>query len=111
MRGRHLVKHWSVTQSVVTLSSAEAELGGITKGASTSLGLIAVAKDLGMVWDLTLQTDSTAAVGICRRRGLGNILHLATTDLWAQYKSRAHDVELRMVTGKDIPADMMTNTS
>ena len=46
-RGLHLLKHWSSTQSTVTLSSAEAELNGICRGACTSLGLQTIAKDMG----------------------------------------------------------------
>ena len=38
MRGAHLVKHYSKTQKVVTLSSAEAELGGVVHGATEGLG-------------------------------------------------------------------------
>ena len=33
-RGRHLLKTWSCTQKVVTLSSGEAELAGVVKGAA-----------------------------------------------------------------------------
>ena len=80
MRGQHLVRHWSATQSTVTLSSAEAELNGICKGASNSLGLQSIARDLGMEWSIALKTDATAAIGITRRRGLGKIRHLATAD-------------------------------
>ena len=32
-RGGRLIKHWSRTQKVVTLSAAEAELGGVVSGA------------------------------------------------------------------------------
>ena len=39
MHGGHCIKHWSVTQSTVALSSGEAELGGICRGASVGLGL------------------------------------------------------------------------
>ena len=46
-RGRHLIKHWADTQATVALSSGEAELGGICKGASACLGLVSVARDLG----------------------------------------------------------------
>ena len=52
MRGNHLVKHWALTQTTVALSSAEAELGGICKGTSISMGLRSVAKDLGLDWNL-----------------------------------------------------------
>ena len=57
MRGCNLIEHRSVTHGTVTLSSAEAGLGGITKGASTNMGLISVAADLGVSWTLALQTD------------------------------------------------------
>ena len=34
MRGGHLIRHWSQTQTTVALSSAEAELGGICRGST-----------------------------------------------------------------------------
>ena len=108
LRGSHLIKHWSTTQGYVTLSSAEAELNGITRGASTSLGLLAIAKDLGLTWDLTLLTDASAAIGVCRRRGLGKIRHLAVADLWIQDKVKSKDCLLKKVLGKDNPSDALT---
>ena len=89
MRGTHLLKHYSNTQSTVALSSGEAELSGICRGASQGLGLLSVARDLGLHWKLDIQTDATAAIGICKRKGLGKIRHLATSDLWVQDKLRA----------------------
>ena len=73
MRGCHLVKHWSLTQTTVALNSAEAELGGICKGTSISMGLRSVARDLGLEWTIVVLTDATAAIGVCKRRGLGKI--------------------------------------
>ena len=64
LRGTHLIKHWSATQTYVTLSSAEAELNGICRGASTALGLPTIAQDLGLRWDSTLFTDASAAIGV-----------------------------------------------
>ena len=72
LRGGHLIKHWSVTQSTVALSSADAELGGICRGASQGLGLVALANDLGIKLDLAMHSDAVAAIGICLRRGFGN---------------------------------------
>ena len=46
MRGNHCIKHWSTTQSTVALSSGEAELGGICRGASIGLCLQSLALDL-----------------------------------------------------------------
>ena len=37
LRGAHLVKRWAVTQKALTLSSGEAELGGVVKGAAEGL--------------------------------------------------------------------------
>ena len=108
MRGSHLLRHWSLTQTTVTLSSAEADLGGITRGASNSMGLRSIACDLGFHWQITIQTDSTAAVGICRRRGLGKIRHLAAADLWVQDRLRTKDFSLVKVLGTDNVADMLT---
>eukprot|EP00974_Lingulodinium_polyedra_P111315 10767400-Lingulodinium_polyedra.AAC.1 len=48
MRGGHLLKHWSCTQKTVTLSSGEAELGGVVKGVGEGFGLQALALDLGI---------------------------------------------------------------
>ena len=39
LHGTHLVKHWSTTQKTTALSSGEAELYGVVKGASEALGL------------------------------------------------------------------------
>ena len=102
------VKHWSKTQSTIALSSGEAELHGIAAGISHGLGLQSLARDLGITLGIRVHTDATAALGICRRRGLGKIRHLDTTDLWCQEKVRAGAVTLHKVPGVDNPADIMT---
>ena len=48
MKGTHLLKHWSTTQHTGALSSGEAELEGIVKGAAEGLGLQSVGRDLSM---------------------------------------------------------------
>ena len=102
------VKHWSKTQSTIALSSGEAELHGIAAGISHGLGLQSLARDLGITLGIRVHTDATAALGICRRRGLGKIRHLDTTDLWCQEKVRAGAVTLHKVPGVDNPADIIT---
>jgi hypothetical protein len=62
MLGSHLVKHWSTTQKVVTLSSGEAELAGIVKGAAEALGLQSLALDLGFEVQVRVYADSSDAV-------------------------------------------------
>ena len=108
MRGGHLLQHWSQTQNTVALSSGEAELSGICKGSSKAIGLRSLCMDLGLTMVLTVLTDATAAIGICRRRGLGKIRHLAVADLWVQDRVRAKDFALTKVPGADNPGDIFT---
>ena len=108
MHGLHLIKHWSTTQTTVALSSAEAELTGICKGSAQGLGLQALVQDLRLGWTLRVATDAAAAVGICRRRGLGKIRHMATADLWVQDRIKKGDFELLRVPGVSNPADILT---
>ena len=108
MRGSHLIKAWSTTQTTIALSSAEAELSGIVKGVAQAIGLRSVAADLGQTYELQLKTDATAAIGICRRRGLGKIGHLHTADLWVQDKVKTGDFALSKILGAENPADLLT---
>ena len=108
MRGKHLLQHWSSTQTTVALSSGEAELTGICRGASKGIGLQAICADLGLTFSHAVHSDATAAIGICRRRGLGKIRHLAVADLWVQDKVRSGDFQLHKILGTHNPADALT---
>ena len=108
MRGAHPIKHWSLTQTTIALSSGEAELNGICRGASIALGLQSIAKDLGISLVVEVLTDATAAIGICRRRGLGKIRHLHVADLWVQDRVKRGDFALTKIAGSDNPADILT---
>ena len=65
-------------------------------------------KDLGWNVELKIWSDATAAIGIARRKGLGKIRHLDTTDLWLQDKIRSRKMSLENILGADNPADMLT---
>ena len=108
LHGGHLIKHWASTQRTVTLSSAEAELGGLVKAAAEGLGLKSVARDLGIMVELELFADAAAAIGICRRNGIGRIRHLAVAQLWVQEKLRDKELTLHKVAGESNPADLLT---
>ena len=58
--------------------------------------------------DLEILTDATAAIGICRRRGLGKIRHLHVSDLWVQDRLRRGDFKLTKIPGAENPADLLT---
>ena len=78
MLGKHLIKSWSSTQGLVSLSSGEAEYYGVFKAVRIGLGYQSLLKDLGVELPLRARTDSTASMGICGRSGLGKLRHIDT---------------------------------
>jgi hypothetical protein len=104
----HLIKHWSNNQSVIALSSGEAELYGVISGASHTIGLQSIAADLSVDVEKTIHTDSSAAKGICERKGVGKIRHLAVSSLWIQDRIRSGDIALRKIAGTLNPSDVLT---
>jgi hypothetical protein len=108
MLGTHLLKHWASTQKRITLSSGEAELGAVVRGFSEALGIQSVARDLGVELQPEVHADSSAAIGICRRSGIGKVRHLAVGQLWIQDLVRSGECSLHKVLGTENPADLMT---
>ncbi len=106
--GCHLIKSWSATQSLVSLSSGEAEYYGLVKGSGVGLGYQSLLRDLGLDLPLRAWTDSTVSMGICGRSGLGKLRHIDTQCLWLQQKVRTKAMELRKVKGTENPADLFT---
>ena len=82
MIGSHLIKAWSSTQPIIAMSSGEAEYYAMVKGASMALNLQAMAKDVGYALKIALCVDSSAAIGISSRRGLGKVRHIELNQLW-----------------------------
>ena len=108
MIGAHAITHWSTTQTSTALSSGEAEFAGVVRGSGQGLGFQALLKDLGVVAPLRVWTDSSAAIGICSRQGLGKLRHIDTHNLWVQQAVRTKRVDLRKVPGEANPADIVT---
>ena len=109
--GRHTIKSWSSTQSSVALSSGEAEFNGVVRGSGVGLGYQSLLRDLGLEVPLRVWTDSSAAIGICNRQGLGGVRHLDTHTLWVQQAVRCRKIDLRKVDGEVNPADVFTKHS
>ena len=108
MNGMHCIKHWSSTQTTLSLSSGESELHGIAKGMAHAIGFQSMCNDLGNKKPVRVHSDATAAIGIARRRGLGKLRHLDVEDLWVQEAIRTGKVELVKVLGTHNPADLFT---
>ena len=64
-----------------------------------------MAADLGIPGTLTLRADAQAAIGICRRSGIGRVCHLAVGQLWIQERIREKTIALEKVAGESNPAD------
>ena len=111
MLGQHTMKHWSSTQTSTALSSGEAEFAGVIRGSGQGLGYQALLEDLGIKAPLRVWTDSSAAIGICSRQGLGKMRHLDTHTLWIQQAVRSKRIDLRKVLGEENPADLLTKHS
>ena len=75
------------------------------------LGYQSLLRDLGIHVGLRVWTDSSAAIGICSRQGLGKLRHLDTHTLWVQQAVRSKRVDLRKVAGEVNPADLFTKHS
>ncbi len=106
--GWHVVKTWSSTQATVALSSGEAELYSLVKGAAQTLGLISLARDFGIQLEGRVHTDASAALGIVSRQGLGKVRHLRVQYLWIQERVRKGDLAMKKVPGAENPADLLT---
>ena len=57
---------------------------------------------------LEIKSDATAAIGICRRQGLGRIRHLAVADLWCQQIIKNKGATISKWPGPQNPADLFT---
>ena len=108
MRGRHVLKTWSHTQATIALSSAEAELIAAVKGAAEGLAVRSLVQDFGRNCALRVHVDSSAAIGICKRTGVGKVRHLDTRLLWVQELVRDGTIEVVKIAGTINPADLMT---
>ena len=104
----HCIKTWSSTQQVIALSSGEAELYATTKAASETVGMISILKDFGMETTAVVLCDSSAAIGICSRQGVGRVRHVNVRYLWMQQRLAEKEFELKKVDGKRNVADLMT---
>lgn len=109
MLGKHVIKHWSSTQSIISLSSGEAEYYGCVRAGSHALGLRSMMSDLGVNEKrLRIKTDASVAVSLASRRGLGGIRHVEVNQLWLQEKVNNGTIEVEKVKGETNRADALT---
>ena len=108
MLGHHMIKSWSTTQTVIALSSGEAEYYSMVKGGSVGLGVQAMLTEIGVSLNLVLKCDASAAVGIVMRRGLGRVRHIDLSQLWLQEKVAQGGLKVHKVKTDDNKSDALT---
>ena len=90
-----VVEHWSATQSLVALSSCEAKLYAMNKGAAEATRIRSLAADAGFTLDIVLKSEASTALGVVNRRGVGKTRHVDAQELWLQNAVRNRELEGR----------------
>ena len=104
-RGQHLLRHMSCLQTLVALSSGEAEYYALIRGACTSLGIQSHYQDWIIDVPIQIYSDSSAARSVARKRGIGGRLrYLKTRHLWLQSRVALGHLKLDVVAGERNPA-------
>ena len=92
------------TQTVIAMSSEEAEYYGVVKGACEAIGVVSLLQDLtGRRSKVRVNTDSSAARGIAMRRGVGKVRHLEVRTLWLQDQVDRGLVQIAKIAGENQP--------
>ena len=108
MLGAHCLEAVSATQSVIALSSAEAEFYASNRGCAGGLQMASFLKEAGLEVTPRVWTDSSACRGIMRRQGTGRLRHLEIRHMWTQEKLQEGAFLLKAVPTETNVADLMT---
>ena len=106
--GSHVIKTYSKQQRTIALSSAEAELHALVAASAETIGIVALLKDMGCVATGDVYSDSSAALGIAQRQGMGKLRHVRTQALWVQDVRIEGRLSYKKVLGSRNPADALT---
>merc|ERR1711994_144380 len=93
---------------IIALSSGESELGALVRGCTEGLGVRSLLEDFDIPVQIKVLSDSTAAIGMVRRLGLGRVRRLGTADLWIQQGIRKGSFSVTKYPTADNCADLMT---
>ena len=104
-----MIAHWSSTQSIVALSSAEAELNALVKLASEALGVRNMFYEHGKEFTIIALTDSSASNGILHREGCGKVKHLEARQLWLQSHVEDKKIDVQKIPREVNCADCLTH--
>ena len=108
MLGKHPIFAASSTQTILSMSSGEAEFYGVVRCACRTLGLKSLMSDLSLDVKAELATDSSACKALCSRRGAGRIRHIHCPAWWLQYAVARRKNAITRRAGKDLAPDVGT---
>ena len=97
-----MIKTWSSTQKQITLSSGEAELMAMAKGASEAIGLAQMFEEWVSPRTVEVRTDSSVAVGTVHRTGNGKLRHVRINDLWLQERVKEGSLTVTNVGSREL---------
>ena len=102
------VKRRSSTQATFALSVGEAECYTLVKAAGR-LAMVAFGRDLGYEFNLHIWVDSTTAMTIVMRFGLGKVRRMEVKFFFGLRKPfDGKPFEMRKITGERNSADVLT---
>ena len=104
------VRHWSVTQATVSLSSAESEAKAITKGCIEALYVKHLLEhQTARPFKIEVWTDSSSAKPIMQRLGPGRrAKHLEVQAMWVQHLAKIGLISLNKLNTVENVADVLT---
>ena len=103
-----MIKSYSRQQKTIAFSSAEAELHAMVAASAEVMGIIRLLGDMGIDAKGEIYADSSAALGITNRIGIGKVRHLRVQALWAQEVRSTGRPAYRKVLDTLKPADILT---
>ena len=106
--GAAVVRTWSKDQGNLATSSAEAELYAANLGGQQALGLQTLLAELAHKMNIVVHVDSSAAIGVLQRKGIGKIRHLDVADLWMQTAIQKGRLDVAKIDGAWNDADIAT---
>ena len=80
----------------------------VVKMSCELIGMMQLAHEWGLELGGRVYVDSSAALGIVKRRGNGKMRHIRVGQLWVQEKNETGELEYTKVAGEENPADLMT---
>ena len=80
----------------------------MSKTATQAIGLMQILQDFGRESSIVIQSDSSAAIAIVNREGLGRTRHIQVQYLWMQAEVAEKRLQAKKVGTDYNPADLLT---